>query len=231
MKLIHLLFIGILFIGNSQTSDEKPNTPQQNTDLEAVTIGTQVWMLKNLDVTTYRNGDTIPQVTNPIQWTQRTSGAWCYMNDDPAMAAIYGKLYNWYAVNDPRGLAPTGWHVPTDDDWKTLEMSLNMMQSQADVTGWRGTDEGGKLKETGTLHWNAPNTGATNSSGFVALPGGYRYDFYASFGYVRSVGFWWSSTEYSATSAWGRNLSCSCASVSRTDYRKPTGFSVRCLKD
>src|ERR1035437_1728963 len=144
---------------------------------------TQVWMLKNLDVSTYRNGDWIPEVTDPGAWSALTTGAWCWYNNDPTMGVIYGKLYNWYAVNDPRGLAPTGWHVPSDAEWWTLSTCLG----GAAVAG-------GAMKETGTTHWTSPNTGATNSSGFTGLPEGLRTDggpFYD----VGSYGGWWSSTE------------------------------------
>ncbi|MEO6542359.1 MAG: fibrobacter succinogenes major paralogous domain-containing protein, partial [Ferruginibacter sp.] len=126
-----------------------------------VTICTQIWMLKNLEVTTYRNGDLIPEVTDPTVWSTLTTGAWCYYSNNAANGPVYGKLYNWYAVNDPRGLAPTGWHVPTDAEFTTLRTCLG-----------GNAVAGGKLKEIGTTHWNSPNVGATNSSGFTALPAG-----------------------------------------------------------
>ncbi len=229
MKLIHLLFIAILFVG-CKNSDENPNTPPQNTNDEKVTIGTQIWMLKNLNVTSYRNGDPIQQVTDPAQWSQLTTGAWCYYNNDPATGVLYGKLYNWYAVNDPRGLAPTGWHVPTDNEWKTLEMNLGMSQTDADAIGLRGSDEGGKIKEVGTTHWLSPNTGATNSTGFTALPGGYRSSS-GLFYHVGTNGYWWSTTEYTATSTWSRYLYYTSAHAYRYSDDNKTGFSVRCVMD
>ena len=133
-----------------------------------VTICNQVWATRNLDVTTYRNGDPIPQVTDIGQWGTLTTGAWCYYNNDPANGATYGKLYNWYAVNDPRGLAPAGWHVPSDSEWTTLTDCLGGVSIA-----------GGEMKatgamETGTGLWFAPNVGANNSSGFTGLPGGGR---------------------------------------------------------
>lgn len=215
--------------------DEMSFTTQGSGGSGSVTIGTQIWTTKNLDVTTYRNGDPIPQVTNPTEWKNLTTGAWCYYNNDPATGAVYGKLYNWYAVNDPRGLAPTGWHVPTDAEWKTLEVFLGMMQSQADSIGWRGNSEGGKLKEAGTAHWLSPNTGATNSTGFTALPGGYRYGYVVSgydFNKINIVGVWWSSTETSAIYAPSRDMYFLNAGISRTVYSdKKNGSSVRCVKD
>jgi uncharacterized protein (TIGR02145 family) len=196
-----------------------------------VKISNQVWMCKNLDVDHYRNGDIIPQVTDPTAWNNLTSGAWCYYNNDSAMGAIYGKLYNWYAVNDPRGLAPSGWQVPSDSVWKTLEMNLGMSQAEADKTDWRGTNEGGKLKETGTLHWLSPNTGATNESDFTALPGGYR-NWDGTFDTFKNRGCWWVSTGYDATRAWYRILDYTHTSIfSHWGASKNDAHSVRCVKD
>jgi uncharacterized protein (TIGR02145 family) len=183
---------------------------------------TQVWMLKNLDVSTYRNGDWIPEVTDPGAWSALTTGAWCWYNNDPTMGVIYGKLYNWYAVNDPRGLAPTGWHVPSDAEWWTLSTCLG-----GDAVA------GGAMKETGTTHWTSLNTGATNSSGFTALPGGTRnYDGpFSNVGNVGNFGNWWSSTEFNTPSAWSRYLYYSSGNIFWTNYYKQYGFSVRCLRD
>jgi uncharacterized protein (TIGR02145 family) len=192
---------------------------------------TQKWMRKNLDVATYRNGDTIPEVRDPTQWANLTTGAWCYYNNDPAMGAVYGKLYNWYAVNDARGLAPVGWHVASDSEWKILEMCLGMTQTQADAIGcWRGTDEGGKLKEDGTAHWLSPNTGADNSSKFAALPGGCRLSS-GTVGTVGGYGAWWSSSECNSTYAWYRGLRYFEAGVFRDYDGKNGAFSVRCIRD
>jgi uncharacterized protein (TIGR02145 family) len=187
---------------------------------QPLTIGKQVWMLKNLNVDHYRNGDTIPQVTDPTQWLNLTTGAWCYYNNDPVMGAIYGKLYNWYAVNDPRGLAPDGWHVPTDAEWTIL-------------TNYLGGESvaGGKLKEAGTAHWKTPNDGATNESGFSALPGGLRFYSNGAFYTFGGAGYWWSATEGYATSAWFRDLSYDYTYVRRGHFSKEDGFSVRCVKD
>jgi uncharacterized protein (TIGR02145 family) len=183
------------------------------------TICCQSWMTKNLDVATYRNGDIIPQVTDPTAWAALTTGAWCYYNNNPANGAIYGKLYNWYAVNDPRGLAPEGWHIPTDFDWTTLENCLG------------GTSvAGGKMKTTGTTRWTTPNTGATNESGFAGLPGGFRNNG-GSFFNVGNLGYWWSATENSTTNAWDRNLLYTSGTLFRGDDSKARGFSVRCLRD
>jgi len=175
-------------------------------------------MNKNLDVSTYRNGDPIPEVTDTAQWANLTTGAWCYYNNDPANGPIYGKLYNWYAVNDPRGLAPLGWHIPTDAEWTILSNCLGG-ESVA----------GGKMKST--IGWNSPNTGATNSSGFAGLPGGYcggDGKFYK----VGLNGVWWSSSELDITYASHRFLYYLNASVGiYDDGVKSSGFSIRCIKN
>jgi uncharacterized protein (TIGR02145 family) len=198
--------------------------------LHNVTIGTQVWQSTNLDVATYRDGTPIPQVTDPTAWANLTTGAWCYYNNDPANGAIYGKLYNWYAVagihdNDPNTpnkiLAPEGWHIPTDAEWTTLTTFLGG-ESVA----------GGKMKATGTSLWQSPNTGATNSSGFTGLPGSCRVingEFNISgFGVLS---YWWSLFELNITSAFGQNLFSDVGHTSGYDYEKGYGFSVRCLRD
>ena len=187
--------------------------------LPTIVIGTQQWMEKNLEVVTYRNGNIIPQVTDPTAWAALTTGAWCYYNNDPLNGAIYGKLYNWYAVNDPRGLAPTGWHVPTDAEWTTLSNTLG-----GDAVA------GGKMKTTGTTIWSAPNTGATNESGFAGLPGGTR-NYSGPFSTVGDYGYWWSSTEGGTPNAWHRFLNYSDGYIDRSNFDKRLGFSVRCLRD
>ncbi|MCX6829315.1 MAG: fibrobacter succinogenes major paralogous domain-containing protein [candidate division Zixibacteria bacterium] len=195
-----------------------------------VTIGTQVWMAENLRVTHYRNGEAIPNVTWDDEWADLFTGAYCEFNDDVNNVTIYGRLYNWYAVDDNRNIAPTGWHVPTDTEWKQLEMYLDMSQSEADAVGDRGTDEGGKLKESGTAHWLSPNTGATNESGFTALPGGFRGrsgDYFA----MGSYAVFWSATANWSEVAWFRCLFHSYAQVGRYSDYKQHGFSVRCVKD
>jgi uncharacterized protein (TIGR02145 family) len=199
-----------------------------------VTIGTQVWMKENLKVSKYRNGDPIGEVSDAGQWaaiwnngTPTGRAAWCYYNNDAANNTTYGKLYNWYAVADPRGLCPTGWHVPSDAEWTILENFLG----GASVAG-------GKMKSTGTIEagtglWYAPNQDATNSSGFTAFPGGYRY--YGGTVAFGSNGAWWSSTEFSSTPstyAWFRGVGRNGANSGRSHYgHKTSGYSVRCLRD
>ena len=195
-----------------------------------VQIGSQCWMMENLKVTHYRNGDPIPNVTDDTDWSNLTTGGYCHYDNDANNADVYGSLYNWFAVNDSRNIAPEGWHVPTDEEWKTLEMFLGMSQAQADGEGWRGTDQGGKLKEAGTMHWNAPNTGATNESGFTALPGGLRN----CSGGFDSMGFhtgFWTYTETTGTAAWERYMNHDRSVIHRTYEDKHGGFSVRCVRD
>ncbi len=197
-----------------------------------VLIGYQCWMKENLKARNYRNGTIIPNITDGQTWINQSTGARCWHNNDSATyAATYGALYNWYAVVDANGLCPTGWHVPTDQEWQALEMSLGMGASVT-LTGWRGTDEGGKMKETGTTHWNSPNIGATNSSGFTALPGGCRDSNlnanYVNMGYN---GYWWSTTAYSSPWAWYRCLSSGSSMVNRNYHGKNYGSPVRCVMD
>jgi uncharacterized protein (TIGR02145 family) len=129
-----------------------------------------------------------------------------------------------------QGACPNGWHVPSDDEWKQLEIFLGMSQNQADSTNWRGTDEGGKLKETGTSHWTSPNTGATNQSGFTALPGGYMGNGGSSSS-LGTIGSWWTATEAISSKAWKRNLHYDGTQVYRNNYYKDEGLSVRCVKN
>ncbi|MFA6569869.1 MAG: fibrobacter succinogenes major paralogous domain-containing protein [Bacteroidota bacterium] len=228
MKLLFLKITILLFL-LLQCCNDKTTNPLRNS-YQSVTIGTQVWMLKNLDVDHYRNGDIIPEVKDPTEWSNLSTGAWSYCNEDSVTDSIYGKFYNWYAVNDPRGLAPEGWHIPSDEEWKTLEIYLGMSQSEADKEGSRGTNEGGKLKEAGTVHWKYPNIGATNETGFTALPGGFHYPN----GNHYNIGIYfqcWTSTEHSATFSWFRNLAYGYSNIFRAYDHKENGFSVRCIKN
>ena len=206
-------------------------TALQNTNVTPianVTIDTQVWATKNLDVTTYRDGTPIPEVKDATEWKNITTGAWCYYENTTANGTTYGKLYNCYAVagihdndaNTPNKiLAPTGWHVPSDDEWTALTTFLGGESLAGD-----------KMKETGTAHWNSANQGATNSSGFTALPGGCRGDLFA---FIGSHAFWWSSSEYNTTSAWPRSLNSVNGNTERSqvDVGNSFGLSVRCLRD
>ena len=184
-----------------------------------IMIGNQIWMAENLKTTKFNDGTDIPLVTDGTAWGNLTTPGYCWYNKNEATYGdTYGALYNWYTIGTGN-LCPAGWHVSTDAEWTAL-------------TTYPGGESvaGGKLKETGTTHWNSPNTGATNETGFTALPGGSRsHD--GTFYYIWYGGYWWSSTEGSAKSAWNRNLSYSDAGVFRDiDYKK-CGFSVRCVRD
>jgi uncharacterized protein (TIGR02145 family) len=230
--------INYVFVFGSPAPD--PNCcdicPPTVTDIDGnvyqtVLIGEQCWMMENLKVTHYRNGDPIANVTDAGEWESLNSGAYCNYDFYVGNATVYGRLYNWFASTDSRGIAPEGWHVPSDAEWKQLEMYLGMSQAEADGWGLRGTDEGGKLKETGTTHWNPPNTGATNESGFYALPGGYRF-YDGSFYAMGEFAFFWSTTEYLGNYVWIRSLGYIGSQVSRSgDSEMQSGHSVRCVKD
>ena len=184
-----------------------------------VIIGTQEWMLTNLNVETYRNGNAITHIEDLVEWANTNSGAWCYYQNDPSNNAVYGKLYNWYAVTDPRGLAPTGWHIPSSAEIDTL------------VTVLGGSPvAGGKMKEANTIHWLPPNTGATNVAGFTALPAGDR-DHGGNFQRKGEESYFWSSTNFSSYDARGFHLTNVNTVAMRNSYEKRRGFSVRCLKD
>ena len=196
------------------------NKAQTVTDIDGnvytiVTIGTQQWLGENLKVTHYRNGDPIPNITDDTQWGQLTNGAYCWYNNDIVNKSIYGALYNQYTISDAREISPTGWHVPTDVEWTTLITYLG---------GY--SVAGGKLKETGTTHWQSPNTGATNDYGFTALPCGTRYKDGSLFLFIGQSGYWWSSTDmtdfdmYYLTTVAGPQ-------VTSDNF----GYSVRCVKD
>jgi uncharacterized protein (TIGR02145 family) len=197
-----------------------------------VKIGDQVWMKENLRTTKYRNGDEIPNVTDNVAWSSLTTGAYCYYNNDAATyRETYGAWYNYYAVADNRHLCPTGWHVSTDADWKILEMNLGMTKEQADNTGFRGTTEGGKMKETGTVHWKTPNTGATNETGFTSLPSGHRY-VDGSFISLGENGHFWNADSQTSVEAWHRTLEYDKSQIYRNWSAGMTnGMSVRCIKD
>lgn len=200
-------------------SKNKTNIKREIIPIKTVKIGTQTWTSNNLNVSRYKNGDIIPEVKDQKEWDTLTTGAWCYYNNDPKYGAIYGKLYNWYAVNDPRGLAPEGFHIPSQYEWTKL---INFLGGE-DIAG-------GKMKEIGTMHWLKPNKYATNSSGFNGLPGGQRYSI-ASFFDITTHGNWWSSAENDSYTAKKIFIWNSDNGIGKAYYSKEDGFSVRCIKD
>lgn len=219
-----VIIVSLMLTHSCKKDDNNPQNTVKDIDgniYNTVTIGTQVWMVENLKVTHYQNGDEIPNIADGIEWINLSSGAYCFHSNSSNNDEIYGKLYNWYAVNDTRKIAPKGWHVATDDEWTILLDHLG------------GEDiAGGKLKETGTNHWITPNTGATNESGFTALPGSVRS--YTAEGAFSELGVncdFWSATEYNVTNAWLRYLRYNNKNVGRSYSDKKTGASVRCVKD
>ena len=200
---------------------------------------------QNLNVSKYSDGTPIPQVTDPTQWANLTTGAWCYYNNDPANGAVYGKLYNWYAVagiydaasaSNPalrKKLAPTGWHVPTEGEWSSL---INCLDPNADGGNTFPNIAGGKMKAIGTIQagtgfWQDPNTDATNESGCTGLPAGYRLGYGRSFDAIGLVGVWWSSSESSTSVAWSHFLRYDHGTKVRGTYKEENGLSLRCLRD
>jgi uncharacterized protein (TIGR02145 family) len=197
---------------------------------QTVKIGGQWWMGEELRVTHYRNGEAIANVIDNAAWDVLTTGAYCSFNNDDNYIADYGVLYNWYAVNDERELAPEGWHIPSDAEWKVLESYLGMDAGELDNTSWRGTDEGGKLKETGTTHWNSPNLGATNETGFTARAGGKRWHD-GSFSSLMDDSNYWTSTSALSSNGWFRSMNYNRETINRGNVNRQVGFSVRCVRD
>jgi uncharacterized protein (TIGR02145 family) len=215
-KMKNLLFLTV-FITLSLHNNAQTVTDIDGNVYNTVTIGTQTWMAENLQTISYNNGERIPIVLDNTDWYNLTSGAFtgCHIPCD-----TYGRLYNYYAVEDSRKICPTNWHVPSDTEWETLIDSMG------------GSDiAGGKLKETGTTHWANPNVGATNESGYTALPGLFRFADGTYYGIDGTGGYWWSSTQKDASSAWyswvvNSNTSCNIGSKD-----KNYGYSIRCVKD
>ena len=213
-------------VGTAYGNEVSFTTLQTVTDIDGNTYNTvqideQVWMSENLKTSRYRNGGLITNVTDNTAWgnlTTETIGAWSYYNNDETNNAIYGKLYNWYTTLGDT-LCPSGWGVPTDEEWTTFTDSLGGISVA-----------GGKMKSIGTAYWNSPNTFATNKSGFSALPGGFRYSD-GGFYYIRAWALFWSATELDSTLTYAHNLNYESGLVIRNDTRKSFGASVRCLRD
>ena len=202
--------ISLLFTLSATTlfAQDSKTTPPTANEYQTVTIGAQQWMSENLNVGTFRNGEPIREAKTKAQWEaayKNEAAAWCYYNNDPANGKKYGRLYNWYAINDSRGLAPKGWHVPKDKEWQTLVTTL----------GGQGVAFS-KMK---------------SSSGFSALPGGERWFEDAGFYKKGVIGFWWSSTKNDQWNAWYHALHFGYSQVGRDKGGMNTGFSVRCVKD
>ncbi|RMZ48950.1 hypothetical protein EB821_04880 [Candidatus Marinimicrobia bacterium PRS2] len=204
---------------------------------ETIQIGEQVWMTENLNVTHYNNGEEIPNITNNGDWVGLTTGAYCDYDNNPTYSETYGRLYNWYTVDDDRGICPEGWHVPSDEEIKELEMFLGMSEEEANNEGWRGTDEGSQLAGNSEL-WSSVystndfvNNPEFGTSGFNSLPAGYRVSSNGYYDSMGNFGYFWSSSGSSSKGAWYRGLNCNYSYVYRLNYDKHYGFSVRCLGD
>jgi len=205
-----LILIAVLLIATSCGN----GSSNESSSSDQVIIGNQVWMTKNLNVETYRNGDIIPQVQDSTAWANLTTGAWCYYDNDSSNGEKYGKLYNWYAVNDSRGLAPKGWHIPDEEEWFQL----------TDYLGGE-SEAGDKMKSRSG--WYDDGNG-TNSSGFSGLPGGTR----TSWGrFFDGKGAWWSSSKGDEHYAWYRYLYSYGDDIQRDAVFKEDGLYVRCVKD
>lgn len=244
-KIITIVLIVFLWMGNSKAQDvpkiiksnvleTKPSAANTNsialktgttvTDIDdnvyhTVTIGTQVWMVENLKVTKFNDGTAIPLVSDSLAWSNLTAFGYCWYNNDVSTYKnTYGALYNWNTVKTGK-LCPSGWHVPSNDDWATL----------IDYLGGESA-AGHKLNEAGTSHWQSSNAGATNKSGFTALPGGCRSND-GTFSYIGYYGYWWSHNEYDTYSACFINTYYCNGYAYQFHCNKNCGCSVRCLKD
>jgi uncharacterized protein (TIGR02145 family) len=241
-KLLFFVLIGLVISCTTNSESVVDNTEGPNiTDIDgntyqSVIIGGQTWFKQNLNVSKYSDGTPIPEVNDPNEWNNLTTGAWCYYNNDPVNGPIYGKLYNWYAVAGiydedsfydttlRKKLAPTGWHIPNNSDciceseWTKL---INFLGGRFVA--------GGKLKEEGTMHWQSPNT-STNISRFTALPGGYRGNFGTFDNITNNAGFW-TFSESDFSSAWFYFLYNDLVIIDQASNSKKLGYSVRCIMD
>lgn len=243
MKKLILLFLLAIVTGCSTNSDSNRTNTEgpavtdiDGNEYQSVVIGSQIWFKQNLNVSKYSDGTPIPQVTDPTEWDNLTTGAWCYYNNDPANEPIYGKLYNWYAVAGiydedsaidttlRKKLAPAGWHIPSNN-----ECSCESDWSQLIAFLGGNLIAGKKLKEEGNLHWQN-NNAATNSSGFTALPGGYRGNF-GTFEDSSVVAGFWTSSQSDFSSAWSIIMQNQLDIIETIGSASKTGYTVRCVKD
>ncbi len=253
MKKITLLFSFFVTVASYAQTPGAGVTDIDGNTYNSVIIGTQEWQKENLNVSRYSDGTIIPQVTDPVAWANLTTGAWCYYNNDPANGAIYGKLYNWYAVAgiydtaslaNPslrKSLTPTDWHMPSDTEWTTLIQFIDPnAYATNNSTNAQSLTAGIKMKEAGNTHWYYQSgVTATNESGFTGLPGGQcgliwlpNDSLAGSFDYNILNGMWWSSTESNLPdNSYGRSLSYYGSPVQRFYDNEKNGFSVRLIKN
>ena len=223
IKLLTLTTIIAFILLSCEKEDPKTGTvtDYDGNTYNTVKIGNQWWMVENLKTTHYANGDAIPDGTGAGVISEETDPKyWFVYNDDLNNVSTYGRLYTWHTVTDSRNVCPDGWHVPGDTEWTQL----------TDYLGGGGI-AGGKLKEAGTTHWNSPNEGATNESGFTGLPGGVRASGTGLFDNMGETCHFWAATEYGSWRAWNQMLVHTDAHMTQYSTSKSHGFSVRCLKD
>jgi len=212
------LLLVIFFVSALISHGQKPPDTKEEA-YKTVKIDSQVWMAENLNVGMFRNGDPVPEAKTNEEWAsagKEGKPAWCYYENKPENGAKYGKLYNWFAIHDPRGLAPKGWHVPTDSEWRQTTLFL-------------GGEDAAGTKMKSPEGWTHDGNG-TNESGFTGLPAGSRSRF-GTFDYNGHITYWWTSTSYDSEFAWYRVIDESPWYVYRTNYYKQNGYSVRCIRD
>ena len=205
--------ISFNFAGNNTVTDIDGNV------YDTIHIGNQVWLKQNLNVSKYNNGNPISNITDGIDWYLSATSAYCNYNNDINNSLIYGKIYNYYVIHDINNVCPIGWHIPSNSEWEYL---VNYLGGE--------NIAGGKLKETGTIHWNNPNNGATNESGFTGLPGGMRF-VHGEYWNIGTEGRFWSTSVFSTTEAYYWSLRHNAATFIKSNSYKEIGASVRCLKD
>lgn len=234
MPILAVLLLALV-TGCKDTTETKPaNETGTVTDIEnnvykTVKIGSQWWMAENLKVKKFRNSNLIPQSQSSTDWVNTIPACCLYDNN----AAAPGLLYNFYALTDTNNIAPAGWHIPTDEEWKTLEKTLGMSASEADKFSWRGTTEASKLKIEAPEGWTRfGDIWSDNESGFTALAGGCRlYNGTWADPGLFATGFWWTSTIYDNNEAYYRYLDYKSSQIFRSHVSQNYGMSIRCVKD
>ncbi len=213
----------VAVVPNKLDNKARLSPPEQAVvNFKSIKIGKQVWMAENLNVSTYRNGDSVLQVQNAETWNNLETGAFCFYENKVANGSKYGKLYNWYAANDPRGLAPKGWHIPSDAEWKQL---IDYLGGEIEASR--------RLKNnSGWNECDGKSGNGNNNTGFSALPTGFR-DFFGPFNSIGSYALWWSANEDAIHTNDGifRCVCYNCSRVFRNNFTKRRGISVRCIKD